>query len=209
MSSLNVLRVEYERALLELKKGNPDFYALSFAQPLYDAYKAVTNEVRGGGRHNLQLHPELKNLFDHPGGREERGGRRPAVMDLANAVLVRPWSREIYSDEQVQEFSGAMEAATKDGKSVVLDLSRVESTNSIFLGAAIRLLVSLKGKGCDLILCGVSARMQHKFNFTNLSAVFPNLGEKEGETVWPKDIHEALELLDARKKAGGEKRSVA
>ena len=57
-------------------------------------------------------------------------------------------------------------------KKIILDLSRTSYISSIGLSALVSLLKRTKKEDCDLILCGVTDRIQEVLTTTKLSEMF-------------------------------------
>lgn len=62
-------------------------------------------------------------------------------------------------------------------KRIVLDLSDLKHTDSMGLGALVRLYVSAKSAGCSLELMHLSKQIQHLLGLTNMLSVFTVIGE--------------------------------
>jgi anti-sigma B factor antagonist len=62
-------------------------------------------------------------------------------------------------------------------KRIVLDLSDLQHTDSMGLGALVRLFVSAKSAGCSLELIHLSKQIRHLLGLTNLFSVFTVIGE--------------------------------
>jgi anti-anti-sigma factor len=62
-------------------------------------------------------------------------------------------------------------------KRIVLDLSDLKHTDSMGLGALVRLYVSAKSAGSSLELMHLSKQIQHLLGLTNMLAVFTIIGE--------------------------------
>lgn len=62
-------------------------------------------------------------------------------------------------------------------KRIVLDLSDLQHTDSMGLGALVRLFVSAKSAGCSLELTHLSKQIRHLLGLTNLFSVFTIIGE--------------------------------
>jgi anti-sigma B factor antagonist len=62
-------------------------------------------------------------------------------------------------------------------KRIVLDLSDLKHTDSMGLGALVRLYVSAKSTGCSLELMHLSKQIQHLLGLTNMLSVFTVIGE--------------------------------
>lgn len=61
---------------------------------------------------------------------------------------------------------------------VVLDLSDLQHTDSMGLGALVRLYVASKSAGCSLELMHLSKQIRYLLGLTNLFDVFAVVGEK-------------------------------
>ncbi len=61
---------------------------------------------------------------------------------------------------------------------VVLDLSDLKHTDSMGLGALVRLYVAAKGADCSLELMHLSKQIRHLLGLTNLFDVFAIIGER-------------------------------
>jgi anti-anti-sigma factor len=62
-------------------------------------------------------------------------------------------------------------------KRIVLDLSDLKHTDSMGLGALVRLYVSARSAGCSLELMHLSKQIQHLLGLTNMLSVFTVIGE--------------------------------
>jgi anti-anti-sigma factor len=60
---------------------------------------------------------------------------------------------------------------------IILDLSGLQHTDSMGLGALVRLYVSAKSAGCTLELLNLSQQIRHLLGVTNMLSVFPVLEE--------------------------------
>jgi anti-anti-sigma factor len=60
---------------------------------------------------------------------------------------------------------------------IILDLSGLQHTDSMGLGALARLYVSAKSAGCTLELLNLSQQIRHLLGITKMLEVFPVLGE--------------------------------
>jgi anti-anti-sigma factor len=63
-------------------------------------------------------------------------------------------------------------------KRIVLDLKAVEHMDSLGLGALVRLYVSTKSAGVELVLIHLGTQVRRLLGLTNLLAVFTEVGEK-------------------------------
>lgn len=64
-----------------------------------------------------------------------------------------------------------------DTQRIVLDLSGLSHTDSMGIGALVRLYVSAKSAGCSLELMHLSKQIQHVLGVTHLLDVFVIIGE--------------------------------
>jgi anti-anti-sigma factor len=64
-----------------------------------------------------------------------------------------------------------------DHKRVVLDLSDLQHTDSMGMGALVRLYVAAKSAGCSLELAHLSKQIRHLLGVTHLLDVFVVVGE--------------------------------
>ena len=64
-----------------------------------------------------------------------------------------------------------------DHKRVVLDLSDLQHTDSMGMGALVRLYVAAKSAGCSLELAHLSKQVRHLLGITHLLDVFVIVGE--------------------------------
>jgi len=64
-----------------------------------------------------------------------------------------------------------------DHKRVVLDLSDLKHTDSMGMGALVRLYVAAKSAGCSLELAHLSKQIRHLLGITHLLDVFVIVGE--------------------------------
>lgn len=62
-------------------------------------------------------------------------------------------------------------------KRIVLDLSDLKHTDSMGLGALVRLYVSAKSAGCSLELMHLGKQIQHLLGLTHMLSVFTVIGE--------------------------------
>ena len=62
-------------------------------------------------------------------------------------------------------------------KRLVLDLSDLQHTDSMGLGALVQLYVSAKSEDCSLELMHLSKQIRHLLGLTNLFSVFTVIGE--------------------------------
>jgi anti-anti-sigma factor len=62
-------------------------------------------------------------------------------------------------------------------KRIVLDLSELKHTDSMGLGALVRLYVSARSAGCSLELMHLSKQIQHLLGLTQMLSVFTVIGE--------------------------------
>jgi len=62
-------------------------------------------------------------------------------------------------------------------KRIVLDLTDLKHTDSMGLGALVRLYVSAKSAGCSLELINLSQQLRHLLGLTNLFSIFTVIGE--------------------------------
>jgi anti-sigma B factor antagonist len=60
---------------------------------------------------------------------------------------------------------------------IVLDLSDLKHTDSMGLGALVRLYASARSVGCSLELIHLSKQIQHLLGLTNLLSIFTIIGE--------------------------------
>jgi anti-anti-sigma factor len=74
-------------------------------------------------------------------------------------------------------LSAAVTPLIPQTKRIVLDLSDLQHTDSMGLGALVRLFVSAKAAGCNLELMHLSKQISHLLGLTNLSQVFTVIGE--------------------------------
>jgi anti-sigma B factor antagonist len=64
-----------------------------------------------------------------------------------------------------------------DYRRIILDLSDLKHTDSMGLGALVRLYVSAKSAGCSLELMHLSQQIRNLLGLTNLFSVFTVIGE--------------------------------
>ena len=64
-----------------------------------------------------------------------------------------------------------------DSKRIILDLTDLKHTDSMGLGALVRLYVSAKSAGSSLELVNLSKQIQHLLGLTNMLSVFTVIGE--------------------------------
>jgi anti-sigma B factor antagonist len=62
-------------------------------------------------------------------------------------------------------------------KRIVLDLSELTYMDSMGLGTLVRLYVSAKSAGCELVLINLGQRIRELLSLTNLLALFATVGE--------------------------------
>ena len=63
-------------------------------------------------------------------------------------------------------------------KLIILDLTGLESVDSMGLGTLVRLYVACKTAGCKLQLINLGPRVRELLGMTNLLGVFADMGEK-------------------------------
>jgi anti-sigma B factor antagonist len=64
-----------------------------------------------------------------------------------------------------------------DSKRIVLDLTDLIQLDSMGLGTLVRLYVSSKSGGCELVLIHLGKRVRELLGITNLLSVFTIIGE--------------------------------
>ena len=64
-----------------------------------------------------------------------------------------------------------------ENRRIVLDLSDLQHTDSMGLGALVRLYVAAKNAGCSLELTHLSKQIRNLLGLTNLFSVFTVIGE--------------------------------
>jgi anti-anti-sigma factor len=64
-----------------------------------------------------------------------------------------------------------------DAKRIILDLTDLKHTDSMGLGALVRLYVHAKSAGSSLELVNLSKQIQHLLGLTNMLSVFTVIGE--------------------------------
>jgi anti-sigma B factor antagonist len=74
-------------------------------------------------------------------------------------------------------LSSKVNALIPVSKRIVLDLSDLKHTDSMGLGALVRLYVSARSAGCSLELMHLSKQIQHLLGLTNMLSVFTVIGE--------------------------------
>jgi len=62
-------------------------------------------------------------------------------------------------------------------KRIVLDLTDLKHMDSMGLGALVRLYVSAKSAGCELVLINLGQQIRHLLGLTNMFSVFTVIGE--------------------------------
>src|SRR5215469_993651 len=65
-----------------------------------------------------------------------------------------------------------------DSKRIVLDLTDLESVDSMGLGALVRVYAACKRTGCDLQLINLGPRVKELLGLSNLLGVFAEIGER-------------------------------
>lgn len=74
-------------------------------------------------------------------------------------------------------LSSAVTPLIPQTKRIVLDLADVQHTDSMGIGALVRLFVSAKASGCNLELMHLSKQIRNVLGITNLGTVFTVIGE--------------------------------
>ncbi len=74
-------------------------------------------------------------------------------------------------------FSAEVGQLIPGTKRLILDLSDLQHTDSMGLGALVQLYVSAKSAGCSLELMHLSKQIRHLLGLTNLFNVFTIIGE--------------------------------
>ena len=92
-----------------------------------------------------------------------------------NFVILRCHGRLIAGVTNV--LSSAVTPLIPSSKRIVLDLSDLKHTDSMGLGALVRLYVSARGSGCSLELMHLSQQIRKLLGLTNLFDVFTVIGE--------------------------------
>lgn len=156
---------QIEAALNDLSATHPNALTLDYAQPLFDHYEERCREL------GVELNRDINERFNPRMGAEYRGGSRPAVMDLGDVVIVRPWEKDLHSDEQLEEFSVSVERALRQNQHVILDFSGLRSTNSTVVGKLVAWHRDFGQAELSFALCAVPIRLEKIFNINGLSKV--------------------------------------
>jgi anti-sigma B factor antagonist len=88
-----------------------------------------------------------------------------------DAVILRCRGRIVYRAEAAA-LSRAVSELLEQNRHIVLDLSRVTAIDSAGLGELVALHMWAVGNGCCLKLTGLSSRIFHLLELTNLTSVF-------------------------------------
>jgi anti-sigma B factor antagonist len=92
-----------------------------------------------------------------------------------NAVIVRCHGRLVAGVTEV--LRGEVAPLIPKFKRVILDLSDLKHTDSMGLGALVRLYVSARSAGCSLELMHLNKQIRNLLGLTNLFDVFTVIGE--------------------------------
>jgi anti-anti-sigma factor len=65
-----------------------------------------------------------------------------------------------------------------ESKLIVLDLTHLETIDSMGLGALVRVYVACKRSGCELRLINLGQRVREMLGLTNLLGLFAEMGER-------------------------------
>ncbi|MEA3469743.1 MAG: STAS domain-containing protein [Thermodesulfobacteriota bacterium] len=110
--------------------------------------------------------------------------------EIINKILVVTCEGSRFDASFAQDFVKSMQYYIQKGcLDIVLDLSSVEFVDSTGLGAIVRCLKELNGRG-HLVLCGVNVMVLSLFKMTHLDNVF----------IQAADRSEAFRRLDSEKK---------
>ncbi len=74
-------------------------------------------------------------------------------------------------------LSSAVTPLIPNHRRIILDLSDLKHTDSMGLGAMVRLYVSAKSGGCSLELIHLSQQIRNLLGLTNLFSIFTVIGE--------------------------------
>jgi anti-anti-sigma factor len=92
-----------------------------------------------------------------------------------NAVIVHCHGRLVAGVTEL--LRGEVAPLVPQYKRVILDLSDLKHTDSMGLGALVRLYVSAKSAGCSLELMHLSGQIRNLLGLTNLFDTFTVIGE--------------------------------
>jgi anti-anti-sigma factor len=92
-----------------------------------------------------------------------------------NTVIVYCHGRLIAGVTDV--LTAAVIPLIHDSKRIILDLTDLKHTDSMGLGAMVRLYVSAKSAGSSLELVNLSKQIQHLLGLTHMLSVFTVIGE--------------------------------
>lgn len=93
-----------------------------------------------------------------------------------NTAVVLCHGRLVYGSTQI--LSSCVMQLLPDTKRIILDLSDLQHTDSMGLGALVRLYVTTKSAGSSLELTHLSKQIQNLLGMTNLLEVFTVIGER-------------------------------
>ena len=92
-----------------------------------------------------------------------------------NAVLIRCHGKLVAGATDI--LSNRIRPLIPEKKRIVLDLSDLQHTDSMGLGALVRLYAAAKSAGCSLELTHLSQQIRNLLGLTHLLDVFVVLGE--------------------------------
>jgi len=93
------------------------------------------------------------------------------VKCLGGFTIVYCQGRLVFRDEALTLSEVVVELLQK-GHDVVLDLAKVDAIDSAGLGELVSLYMMAKANGSSIKLCGVSSRVHHLLQITNLASLF-------------------------------------
>jgi anti-sigma B factor antagonist len=93
----------------------------------------------------------------------------------ASEVTVRCHGRLVAGATDV--LTSGVRPLIASGRRIVLDLSDLKHTDSMGLGALVRLYVAAKSAGCSLELMHLSKQIRHLLGITHMLDIFTVVGE--------------------------------
>ena len=88
-------------------------------------------------------------------------------------VVVIDARGSFFGDSETEELQGAvMEEAAAGHMRLILNLTECQALNSIAIGVLMRCFASVRGRGGEIKLCGLSKRIKDLFTMTKLIMVF-------------------------------------
>jgi anti-sigma B factor antagonist len=87
------------------------------------------------------------------------------------AIVLHCKGRIVFRDEVIK-LSQVVGESVECSELVILDIKGVSAIDSAGLGELVSLHMWARGHGCTLKMTGLSSRIRHLFDLTNLSSVF-------------------------------------